>query len=165
MQHHASNQRRAVCLILGPPPFHSSHSSWTSCLTTPQLPNQYYKDTEIPPPAYQPVCPPLPFCSILSIMSQSFSLLSSQQDAPPSGNLQQGSARLLKGPDESATTAQWRQRCRREKEGVRSGKEEWDRLFGLVDGLLLQSQRAPLLSADVDNGAAVVTEDEGGMSM
>lgn len=118
MRHHASNQRRAVCLILGPP-FHSSHSSWTSCLTTPQLPNQYYKDTEIPPPAYQPVCPPLPFCSILSIMSQSFSLLSSQQDAPPSGNLQQGSARLLKGPDESATTAQWRQRCRREKEGVR----------------------------------------------
>jgi len=35
-------------------------------------------------------------------------------------------------------------------------------MFGLVDRLPLRSQRAPLLSADVDNGAAVETEDEGG---
>lgn len=157
--------REGLCVWFWAPPFHSSHSSWTSCLTTPQLPNQYYKDTEIPPPAYQPVCPPLPFCSIPSIMSQSFSLLSSQQDAPPSGNLQQ------------AVPGFWkvRMKVRRQHNGDSdveerrkewgSGKEEWDRLFGLVDGLLLRSQRAPLLSADVDNGAAVVTEDEGGMSM
>lgn len=33
-------------------------------------------------------------------------------------------------------------------------------MFGLVDRLLLRSHRAPLLSADVDNGEAVETEDE-----
>lgn len=36
-------------------------------------------------------------------------------------------------------------------------------MFGLVDRLPLRSQRAPILSADVDNGAAVETEDEGGV--
>lgn len=36
-------------------------------------------------------------------------------------------------------------------------------MFGLVDRLPLRSQRAPILSADVNNGAVVETEDEGGV--
>lgn len=35
-------------------------------------------------------------------------------------------------------------------------------MFGLVDRLPLLSQRAPLLSAYVDNGAVVETENRGG---
>lgn len=35
-------------------------------------------------------------------------------------------------------------------------------MFGLVDRLPLLSQRAPLLSADVDNGAVEETENRGG---
>lgn len=36
-------------------------------------------------------------------------------------------------------------------------------MFGLVDRLPLRSQRAPFLSADVDTGEVVETEDEGGV--
>lgn len=115
---------------------------------------------EIPPPASQPTLLLLLLYSFLSLLPQSLSFLSSQQDSPPSGHTQKRSARLLKGPDESATTTKWRQRCRQREE--RRSEGEWKGMFGLVDRLPLRSQRAPLLSADVDNGAAVETEDEGG---
>ncbi|KAI4804389.1 hypothetical protein KUCAC02_026019, partial [Chaenocephalus aceratus] len=84
-----------------------------------------------------------------------------EQDTPPSGHWQQRSARLLKGPDESATTIQWRQRFLKKEERRSEGEGRIKRVFGLVDKLPLRSQRAPLLSADVDNGAAAEAEDGG----
>lgn len=165
MRHHASNQRRAVCLILGPPPFivHTppEHlvSQHLSCLINTTKIQRFLRL-----PTSQ---------SALLFLSAPFFLLC----LSPFPFFPHSRMHLHQGTCNKAVPGFWRVRMkvRRQHNGNRdveerrkewgSGKEEWDRLFGLVDRLLLRSQRAPLLSADVDNGAAVVTEDEGGMSM
>lgn len=87
----------------------SSQPSSQSCLTTPQLPNQYYSywfrsSLHLPATICPPPLPPLP-----SIPSSSYFPLSRI-------HLRQGTrARLLKSPDESATTTQLRQRCPNQK--------------------------------------------------
>lgn len=124
MLQRTSNQRRPGCLIPTTPPLpspRSSQPSSRSCLTTPQLPNQYYRATgsgvpSICLPACLPatICPP-PLPPLPSSHSSSCFPLSRI-------HLRQGArARLLKAPDESATTTQLRRRRPDKKEGKVEG--------------------------------------------
>lgn len=56
-----------------------------------------------------------------------------------------------------------RRRKKERKKGGTRARIERKRMFGLVDRLPLQSQRAPILSADVNNGERVEAVDEGGV--
>lgn len=111
------DQPPAFSFIVHTPPQRLVSQHLSSLINTTELLVQL----EIPPPASQPA---------LLLLSAPFFLLSLNRSPsfprsriqPPSGHSQQRSARLLKGPDESATTIQWRQRCQQKKERRSEGE-------------------------------------------
>lgn len=135
------------------PSLRSSKPSSQSCLTTPWLPNQYQLLVQQETP---PACHHLPYSS--SSSSPPLPSFRSSPCFPHSRiHLRQGArARLLKAPDESATTAQLRQRwTRREGGRMKNGKKYIQTRGGTV-----VSEGPPIV---VNNRQAVKTEDEGGV--
>lgn len=165
MLHHASNQRGAVCLILTTPPLPLQFTPPPQWLVSQHLGSlinttELLVQLEIPPPACQPPSKPLYALLLLflphfSALPQSLSLLSSQQDAPPLGCSKTTPSFWRAGMKVRRQHSRDKGAGRKGKKGGARAREEWKRMFGLVDRLPPRSQRAPFLSADVDIGEVV----------